>query len=216
MIEAIIPSNRRSDVYDFWRTDKILKDRCETIARLYQNYADNPSAENYFIALLADYILEGLYFYNGFIYFYSLASRQLMAGSADIFKLINRDELSHVRLYQKILGLAMEILPHSKDQIMEIMDGAVQQEILWSNHIIGDQILGITESSIESYTKYLANARLGAIGLPRLYEGFTASPYAHLERFADTKAGAHTKTNFFEGTVTSYVMSSGVGGWDNF
>jgi ribonucleoside-diphosphate reductase beta chain len=215
MIETIIPSDRRSEVYDFWRTDSFLKERCETIAKLYQSYADDPTPENYFTALVADYVLEGLYFYNGFIFFYSLASRQLMSGSADIFKLINRDELSHVRLYQKILGLAMEILPHSKDQILEIMHSAVEQEILWSNHILGDQILGITPQSTEQYTKYLANARLGAIGLPRLYEGFTTSPYAHLERFADTKAAANTKANFFEATVTSYVMSSGVDGWDD-
>ncbi|MDY7016322.1 MAG: ribonucleoside-diphosphate reductase, partial [Cyanobacteriota bacterium] len=40
------------------------------------------------------------------------------------------------------------------------------------------------------------------------------SPYAHLERFSDTKKEAHTKANFFEASVTSYVMSSGVGGWD--
>lgn len=90
MIETIIPTERRNEVYDFWRTDKVLKDRCQFIAGLYQKYVDNSTQENYFIALLADYLLEGLYFYNGFIYFYNLASRMLMPGSADIFKMINR------------------------------------------------------------------------------------------------------------------------------
>jgi ribonucleoside-diphosphate reductase beta chain len=42
-----------------------LSARCEFIAKLYQKYIDNPSQENYFISLLADYLLEGLYFYNG-------------------------------------------------------------------------------------------------------------------------------------------------------
>ena len=90
VLETLIPSGRRSTVYDFWRTDSVLRDRCKYIASMYQDYIDNPTQENYFTALVADYLLEGLYFYNGFQFYYSLASRQLMAGSADIFKMINR------------------------------------------------------------------------------------------------------------------------------
>jgi len=216
MIETIVPSDRRNAVYDFWRTDKVLRDRCKFIAGLYQNYIDNPSEENYFVALVADYLLEGLYFYNGFIYFYNLASRMLMPGSADIFKMINRDELSHVRLYQRLIPEAMAVFTHSKDQVYEMFDAAVQHECKWTNHIVGDNILGITETSTEQYTKYLANARLRAVGLDPLYTDdlYKKSPYAHLERFSDTKAEGHTKANFFEAQVTSYVMSSGVSGWD--
>ena len=97
----------------------------------------------------------------------------LMPGSADIFKMINRDELSHVRLYQKLIPEAMPV-------------------------------------------SYLANSRLRAIGLEPLYKEakYSKSPYTHLERFSDTKKEAHTKANFFEATVTSYVMSSGITGWD--
>nr|WP_286186483.1 ribonucleotide-diphosphate reductase subunit beta [Geitlerinema sp. P-1104] len=216
MIETIIPSDRRSAVYDFWRTDKVLKDRCQFIAGQYQRYVDNPTVENYFMSLVTDYILEGLYFYNGFIAFYNFASRMLMPGSADIFKMINRDELSHVRLFQKLLPEAMAIFPHSKDAIYDMMDTAVRHECKWTNHIVGNNILGITEHSTEQYTKYLANIRLKAIGLKPLYPEprYQKSPYTHLERFSDTKAEGHTKANFFEAQVTSYVMSSGVGGWD--
>ncbi|MGC9504402.1 ribonucleotide-diphosphate reductase subunit beta [Baaleninema sp.] len=216
MIETIIPSDRRTAVYDFWRTDKVLHDRCEFIAKQYQNYVDDPTFENYFGSLMADYLLEGLYFYNGFIFFYNLASRMLMPGSADIFKMINRDELSHVRLFQKMLPEAMEVFPHSKDMIYEMFDTAVKHECKWTNHIVGDNILGITETSTEQYTKYLANIRLRAIGLEPLYPEprYQKSPYTHLERFSDTKAEGHTKANFFEAQVTSYVMSSGVSGWD--
>nr|WP_072619601.1 ribonucleotide-diphosphate reductase subunit beta [Spirulina major] len=150
------------------------------------------------------------------IYFYNLASRMLMPGSSDIFKMINRDELSHVRLFQRIIPEAMESLNHSKDQVYELFDIAVQQEIQWSNHIVGNQILGITDASTEQYTKYLANSRLRAIGLNNLYEGdrYKKSPYTHLERFSDTKKDGNTKANFFESGVTSYVMSSGLTGWD--
>ncbi|HAN45928.1 MAG TPA: ribonucleotide-diphosphate reductase subunit beta [Cyanobacteria bacterium UBA8156] len=218
MIETIIPSDRRDEVYEFWRTDRILKERCEYIAGMYQAYVDNPTPANYFTALVADYLLEGVYFYNGFIFFYNLASRMLMPGSADIFKMINRDELSHVRLYQKLLPEAMAMFDHNPAQIYEMTERAVQYECQWTNHIVGDRILGITSDSTERYTKYLANIRLRAIGLELLYPGdrYTKSPYAHLERFSDTKKDGNTKANFFEASVTSYVMSSGLDGWDEF
>jgi ribonucleoside-diphosphate reductase beta chain len=216
MIETIIPSDRRSAVYDFWRTDEVLRKRCENIAGHYQKYLDDPSQENYFTSLLADYLLEGLYFYNGFIYYYNLASRMLMPGSADIFKMINRDELSHVRLFQKLVTEAMATFDYSEAAIYEMVDRAVHHECEWTNHIIGDDILGITKQSTEIYTKYLANNRLRDIGLQPLYTGeqYKKSPYRHLERFSDTKKAGNTKANFFEAGVTSYVMSSGVTGWD--
>jgi ribonucleoside-diphosphate reductase beta chain len=140
----------------------------------------------------------------------------LMGGSADIFKMINRDELSHVRLYQKLIPEAMQLFPHSVAQIYEMFDNAVNHECLWTNHIIGNNILGITESSTERYTKYLANSRLKAIGLDPIYSGkeYEKSPYSHLEKFSDTKGDGNAKANFFEASVTSYVMSSGLLGWD--
>ncbi|WP_238845420.1 ribonucleotide-diphosphate reductase subunit beta [Nostoc edaphicum] len=218
IIETVIPSDRRTHVYDFWRSDRILKARCEFIAGLYQKYVDKPTLENYFVSLLADYLLEGLYFYNGFIFFYNLSSRMLMSGSADIFRMINRDELSHVRLYQKLIPEAMQVFPHSREQIYEMFALAVEHECKWTGHIVGDDILGITANSTEQYTKYLANARLKAIGLDPLWTEaiYKKSPYAHLERFSDTKKEAHTKANFFEASVTSYVMSSSIEGWDDF
>ena len=216
IIETVIPPERRSKVYEFWRTDKVLQERCEFVAKIYQKYVDNPTPENYFVSLLADFLLEGIYFYNGFLFFYNLAARMLMPGSADIFKMINRDELSHVRLYQKLIPEAMKVFTYSEAQIYEMFATAVEHECRWTNHIVGNNILGITETSTEQYTKYLANMRLRSIGLKELYpeEKYKKSPYAHLERFSDTKKEAHTKANFFEAGVTSYVMSSGVAGWD--
>ena len=213
LIENIIPSDRRNQVYDFWREDKVLKERCGFIASLYQQYIDDKTEENYFISLVADYLLEGLYFFNGFTFFYNLASRQLMPGSADMIKLINRDELSHKRLFQKLLQEGMKTFPHSQEQILEMTDKAVNQEILWTNHIIGDEILGITSQTTEAYSKYLGNKLLKAIGLPTLYEE-VKNPYKHLEQFADLEDEASTKGNFFEASVTSYNMFQSLKGWD--
>lgn len=216
LLESIIPKEKINYIYDFWKTDKLLFERCEFIASMYQKYIDQKTEESYFEALVANFILEGLYFYSGFCFFYNLASRQLMSGSADIFKMINRDELSHVRLYQKIIPEAMQTFPYSKERIYEMFDKAVKYEVLWVNHIVGNNILGITESSTEQYIKYLANIRLKSIGLEPLYTDpiYFKNCYSHLEKIADTGKEASVKANFFDSGVTSYVMSSGVEGWE--
>jgi ribonucleoside-diphosphate reductase beta chain len=217
MIDSIIPKDRRNGIYDFWRTDEVLFERCENIASHYQSYSDDRSTENYFLMLVANFLLEGIYFMNGFSFFYNLASRQLMPGSADIFRAINKDELSHIRLFQKLLPEAMEMFPYSADKIYEMTSQAVEYECIWTNHLIGNDILGITPESTEIYTKYLANIRLKDIGLNPLYpeDCYKKNPYHHLERFADTKSGGNTKANFFEAGVTSYSMSASVTGWDD-
>ncbi len=217
MIETIIPSEKKESIYSYWKDDKILFERCQLIGNYYQQYIDKPTNENHVIALIADYILEGLYFYVGFIFFYNLASRSLMSGSADIFKMINRDELSHVRLYQKILIDQLENSDFEEKQTIlyflpEMIKTAVEQEIRWSHHIIGDDILGLPPSSIEEYIKYLANIRLKAVGLPVIYAD-VKNPFKHLEKIADTGKEATTKTNFFDATVTSYQMSTTLAGW---
>lgn len=90
LIEAIIPPEKRESIYSYWRDDKILFERCQVIGSYYQQYVEEPTRINHLIALISDYILEGLYFYCGFAFFYNLASRSLMSGTADIFKMINR------------------------------------------------------------------------------------------------------------------------------
>jgi ribonucleoside-diphosphate reductase beta chain len=215
-IESIIPVEKRDEIYEFWRDDKVLFDRIKFIAKTYQDFHDESSVENFVKALLADYLLEALYFYNGFNFFYLLASRNLMPGTADIIRYINRDELSHVVLFQNLINdIRAENPDIIKDEtVYEMFDTAVKQEIEWTNHIIGNDILGVTEESTEAYTKWLANHRLRSLGYKAIYEGFDKNPYKHLEKIADTDGNGDVKANFFESTVTSYNQSSAVDGWD--
>ena len=216
MIESIIPEQKKEKIYSYWKDDKILLDRCKLIGSYYQKYIDHPTYENFLVALIADYILEGLYFYTGFIFFYNLASRSLMCGSADIFKLINRDELSHVRLYQKLLQEQL-VTPFGEKvgylHLKRIMTEAVAQEIQWSEYIIGDKILGITPSAIADYVYYLANLRLRAVNCEELFPK-TNNPFKHLEKIADVTKDANVKANFFDSGVTQYQMATTVEGWD--
>ena len=64
-------------------------------------------------------------------------------------------------------------------------------------------LLGINAETHELYTKFLANRRLEAIGLPALYPG-AKNPYTWIAETQDSIA----MTNFFEGTVRDYQSAS--------
>jgi ribonucleoside-diphosphate reductase beta chain len=137
-----------------------------------------------------------------------------MPGTADIIKLIHRDEVTHTRLYQELILEAKRQYPESEvwDDVPWMFDNAVENEINWTTHVTQNQILGITPISTEQYTNYLASIRLKAIGY-KVSEN-VVNPYKHLDRFSDVSSEATTKANFFETGVTSYQMSSVVSKWD--
>ena len=218
-VESIIPADRRNSIYDKWRTDKVLFERNKYIAQIYQDFIDEPTQEHFYRAIIANYLLEGLYFYNGFNFFYNLASRHLMLGTSEIIRYINRDELTHCVLFELIVReireLEPEFFPAAEVEIM--FRTAVDQEIGWTRHIIGSGILGISEETTELYTKWLANERWNKLGFPgKLYEGYDKNPYLHLEKLADTEGEGSVKSNFFESTVSAYNQSSVLDGWDDF
>jgi len=217
MIESIIPVDERENIYDFWRDDKILLERNKFVAGIYQDFVDKQTKDSFAKVILANYILESLYFYNGFNFFYNLASRNLMLGSADDIRYINRDELTHVILFKNMIHALIKENPGliTQELVHEMFKEATEQEIAWSKHILDNHILGINDESTEAYTKYLANQRIQMLGFEQLYPGFDKNPYSHLERLADSE-GDSIKSNFFESTVTNYNQSSNVDGWDDF
>lgn len=216
IIESIIPAEKRATIYDRWREDKVLLERNKYIAEIYQKFVDERNDVNFARVLVANFLLEGLYFYNGFNFFYDLAARSLMIGTADEIKYINRDELTHCVIFSNIIKEIRKERPQffNDDEIYDMFRKATEQEIAWSNHIIGDNILGITPQTIEQYTKFMANKRLKEIGLNPIYEGFNETPYKNLEKISDTNGEGNVKGNFFEANVSSYNQSTAVEGWD--
>lgn len=219
IIETILPKEKRDKIYDIWRTNKILLERNKYIANIYQEFIDNKNGYYFFRVLIANYLLESIYFYSGFQFFYTLASRNLMSGTADIIRIINRDELSHVYLFQKIITEYIKEINNTDYSLIvnDLFINAIEQEINWVNNIIGDKILGMNSNSNDIYIKHLANQRLEAINFNPLFteEKYTRSnPYQHLQKSSDSEGQGDVKTNFFESNTTAYQMSSSVKNWD--
>jgi ribonucleoside-diphosphate reductase beta chain len=219
IIETIVAMNKRNLIYDYWRKDDVLLSRNSYIANIYQAFLESQTDANFAKVLIANYLLEGLYFYNGFNFFYNLASRDLMLGTAEIIRYIQRDELTHCLLFEFIIKEIKRTRPTFFDEevIEEMVRQAVDQEITWTNHIVGNKILGVSEETTDQYTKWLANDRWRKLGFKgQLYKGYAKNPYKHLEAFADTGGQGSVKSNFFESSITSYNLSSAVEGWNDF
>jgi len=212
MLETVVDSNKRQEIYYFWRNDKILLDRNQYIWWLYQNFIDNPDENNLFIGLIANFLLESLYFYNGFAFFDTLADHQKMRASQRMINYIRRDELTHVTLFANILNEIKNEFPSiwNENKVYEMFSVAVEQEINRSNHILWEKIIGINWKNTEEYTKWLANERLSLLKLNKLYPDVKENPYKHLDRLQDNNS---EKWNFFESTVTNYTQSSSMK-WD--
>lgn len=209
LLQELFTSVDREEIYNYWRTNPLLLQRNTYIASQYEHFNNEQTLENYKKSLAADFALEGIYFYNGFNFFYQLAARNKVANVAKIIKYIENDEVTHISFMSQLIKEQFDLDSESDKHILRstLMEAA-EQEIKWGKEVYGDRILGISEKSTEAYVKYLANQRAKVVGLGVLYKGFSENPYAYLDQVK--------RENFFETKVTEYSQSTAVSGWDNF
>lgn len=209
LLQELFPNVDREEIYNYWRSNPLLLKRNKFIASQYELFNDSKTLENFKVAIAADFALEGIYFYNGFQFFYQLAARNKVANVAKMIKYIENDEVTHVNLFASIIREIFDLDVESDRKILlDTILQAAEQEIEWGKEIYGDRILGISQESTEQYIKYLTNQRTKLLGLGVVYKGFTKNPYEYLS--------AEKRENFFETKVTEYSRSEAVDGWDDF
>ncbi|RAX59322.1 ribonucleotide-diphosphate reductase subunit beta [Helicobacter monodelphidis] len=206
MVESI--SVNTDEIYEMWRKDMMLKSKNDYIANIYEQLAKNPTDESMLKAMFANQILEGIYFYSGFAFFYTLARSGKMLGSTQMIRFIQRDEVTHLLLFQNLINsLRKERLdlftPQLIEEVVEMFREAVKIESEWGEYITQGQILGLTTEIIGTYIQYLADERMQKVGLPKLYNA--KHPIKWVEQFSSFN---EQKTNFFEGKVTNYAKGS--------
>lgn len=209
MLDTICSPEKRNEILYQWKDDKILLQRNKFIGELYNNFLEEPTEKNLVKTLMANYILEGIYFYSGFMFFYNLERNGKMPGSAQEIRYINRDENTHLWLFRNILReLQVEepeiFTEEFKKELRDMMETAVNNEIEWGHYVIGDNIQGINKELITDYIKYLGNIRMTAIGLDEIYDGYSKNPAAWVDILADANS---VKTDFFEAKSTAYAKA---------
>jgi len=206
MVDSI--SQNTDEIYDMWRQDAQLKHKNDNIAKVYEELSENPSETQIVKAMFANQILEGIYFYSGFTFFYTLARSGKMLGSAQMIRFIQRDEITHLLIFQNMINATKRerpelFTPELIDDVYDMFEKAVELEVSWGKYITEGQVLGLTDDIIDQYIKHLADKRLHAVGLKKLYNA--EHPIKWVDDFSKFN---DQKTNFFEGNVTNYSKGS--------
>ncbi|GAA7007455.1 ribonucleotide-diphosphate reductase subunit beta [Helicobacter pylori] len=206
MVESI--SANTEEIYDMWRNDMQLKSKNDYIAQVYMELAKNPTEENILKALFANQILEGIYFYSGFSYFYTLARSGKMLGSAQMIRFIQRDEVTHLILFQNMINALRNeradlFTPQLINEVIGMFKKAVEIEASWGDYITQGKILGLTSSLIEQYIQFLADSRLSKVGIAKVYG--VQHPIKWVESFSSFN---EQRSNFFEARVSNYAKGS--------
>ncbi|MGM7634223.1 ribonucleotide-diphosphate reductase subunit beta [Bacillus sp. Hm123] len=217
VLSSVTTLDKQLASFEMGRQDEVLKKRNERIVDVYNEFAANPTMETVLKAMVYTTLLEGLFFYSGFAFFYNLARHQKMVGTSTMISYINRDELQHGKAISDIFRATLAENPaYNTEQFTEwIYDQfrhSVEQEIIWSRYVLGN-IDGIDLEEMDGYIKYRANKMLRMLGLSEIYDEFTENPMKWIRAYVDNFDD--TKTDFFEQTSRQYVKTSDLNGFDD-
>lgn len=206
MVESI--SKNTDEIYTMWKTDTQLRKKNNYIASIYKNLTGDITNEKILLALFANQILEGLYFYAGFAAMYALGKSGKMLGSSQMIRFIQRDEVTHLRLFQNMINSTRKerpelFTPDLENTVREMFRKAVDIEASWGEYITQGQILGFTNKIIRQYIEFLADRRLEAVGYNTEFNVKNPIPWVDgYSSFNDQRS------NFFEANVSNYSKGS--------
>ena len=212
MLDSICSPVERNDILYQWKNDAHLLRINTFIGDLYNEFQEKKDDFTLLKVMMANYILEGIYFYSGFMFFYNLSRNGKMPGSAQEIRYINRDENTHLWLFRNmILEMKKELpelfTPEHIEILKEMLKEGVRQEIAWGHYVIGNQIAGLTKEMITEYIQYLGNLRFTNLGFDPIYPDQTQEPDSM--RWVSQYSNANmVKTDFFEAKSTAYAKST--------
>lgn len=190
------------------------KEEFETkfIKRMTEDTLDITSTEGKkdFVRNLVAYniILEGIWFYSGFMVALSFRQRNLLRNFGSLMDWVVRDESLHLKFG---INLILTVLEENEDLQTEefaneikqmILDG-VEMEEAYNRDLLPNGILGLNSDYINQYVKYLADRRLEELGFGPHYK--VSNPAKWMAAANDTLE----LVNFFESTNTSYEVNAG-------
>ncbi len=195
-------------IYEMEKHDEVLRRKNDYISSVYEELSDDVSEERLLLAMFANQILEGIYFYAGFTSIYALARAGRMLGSAQMIRFIQRDEITHLLLFQNMINSVRKeradlFTKELEVKVRKMFEEAGKLEIEWGQYITQNQVMGFTDDIIEEYIHYLVDKRLSAVGFKKMYNA--KHPILWVEDFAKFN---EQKTNFFEGNVANYSKGS--------
>ncbi len=174
-----------------------------------------PEADQRFLRNLIGYyiIMEGIFFYVGFVQMLSFGRRNKMVGASEQFQYILRDESMHLNFGVDLINQIKIENPHLwtaafEADIIGLIKKGVELEYRYAIDTMPRGVLGLNAAMFDDYLKFIANRRCQQIGLPAQYPGAT-NPFPWMSEVLDLKK----EKNFFETRVIEY-QTGGALSWD--
>ncbi|HSX12243.1 MAG TPA: ribonucleotide-diphosphate reductase subunit beta [Rhabdochlamydiaceae bacterium] len=152
-------------------------------------------------------IMEGIFFYSGFVMILSFHRQNKMTGIGEQFQYILRDESVHLNFGIDLINGIKEENTHLwtsafQNRIIDLIKQAVELEIAYAKDCLPRGILGLTAPMFREYVQHIADRRLERIGLKPLYQ--SRNPFPWMSETIDLGK----EKNFFETRVTEYQSAS--------
>ena len=153
-------------------------------------------------------ILEGIWFYSGFMVALSFRQRNLLKNFGSLIDWIIRDESLHLKFGLNLILTVLEENPELQTdefaaEIKQMILDGVEMEEAYNEEMFPKGILGLNAKYINQYVKYLADRRLEELGFGAEYH--VSNPAQWMATANDT----YELINFFEMQNTSYEIKSG-------
>ena len=200
-----VPAIARKDEFEMELTREVLDQDFTT-----DSFA---GAQSFLKNLIGYYlIMEGIFFYTGFVMILSFHRRNLMKGIGEQFQYILRDESIHLSFGVDLInGIKQENpelwTPVFQQQMVGRIRQAVELEIAYAQDCLPNGVLGLNATLFRDYVQHIADRRLERIGLPTQYG--SSNPFPWMSETIDLAK----EKNFFETRVTEY-QTGGTLSWE--
>ncbi|MBK9619115.1 MAG: ribonucleoside-diphosphate reductase beta chain [Cyanobacteriota bacterium erpe_2018_sw_39hr_WHONDRS-SW48-000098_B_bin.30] len=201
-----IPSIYEKDVFQLQFTQELADANFHT---------GTPETDQRFLRNLIGYyiIMEGLFFYVGFVQMLSFGRQNKMTGASEQFQYIMRDESMHLNYGIDLINSIKIENPHLwtaefQEEIQALIREGVELEYKYAVDTMPRGVLGLNSQMFSEYLRFIANRRCRQIGLPDQYPG-AKNPFPWMSEMIDLKK----EKNFFETRVIDY-QTGGALSWD--
>ena len=184
------------DAFEMKLTEAVLRDDFTT---------DSVEGMQQFLENLIGFyvIMEGIFFYSGFVMILSFHRQNRMTGIGEQFQYILRDETIHLNFgIDLINGIKAENpeawTPEFQDRIVNLVREACELEYKYAADCLPNGILGLSAPMFKEYVQYISDRRLERIGLPAQWN--SKNPFPWMSETIDLGK----EKNFFETRVTEY------------
>lgn len=155
--------------------------------------------------LVAFAAVEGIFFSGSFCSIFWLKKRGLMPGLAFSNELISRDEGMHTDFACLIYSMLNN--KPSKEEVLEIITGAVGFEEAFVSDALPVSLIGMNAEMMVEYIHFVADRLLESLGYEKHY--MAKNPFPWMDMIS-----IQGKTNFFEKKVAEYQKAGVTSGRD--